>query len=68
MLSFLQGTSQAEKEATEKLLTKPPHSQLSGVLKVATTKTVKWKHWSHHSGVAMCTVTILDVLSSDAPS
>jgi hypothetical protein len=24
--------------------------------------------WSHHSGVARCTVAIFDVLSSDAPS
>jgi hypothetical protein len=68
MLSLPQGTSQAEKAAAENLLEKAPLGQLSGVLKVATTETVKWKHWSRHSGVARCTVAIFDVLGSDAPS
>jgi hypothetical protein len=66
--SFPQGTSQAEKAAAENLLEKAPLGHLSGVLKVATTETVKWKHWSRHSGVARCTVAIFDVLGSDAPS
>jgi hypothetical protein len=35
---------------------------------VATTETVKWKQWSRHSGVARCTVAILIILISDAPS
>jgi hypothetical protein len=50
---FSQETSQTEKEAAENLLKKAPLGQLSGVLKVATTETVKWKH-----GVTRCTVEI----------
>jgi len=67
ILSFPQGTSQAEKAVVEHLFEKAPLGQLSGVLKVATTETEKWKHWIHHSGVARCTVAIFDVLGSDAP-
>jgi hypothetical protein len=47
---------------------KAPLGYLSGVPTVATAETVKWKQWSRHSGVARCTVAILIILISDAPS
>ena len=50
------------------LLEKAPDGQLSCVLIVVTTETVMWKPWSRHSGVARCTVAILIILISDAPS
>jgi hypothetical protein len=42
-LKFPQRTSQAEKTVAENLLEKAPLGQLSSVLKVATTETMKWK-------------------------